>query len=100
MDYGPPGRGHEPGYPAEQDDYEQDDYRRYREELPATEYDSPVRPYVTDTGDLDEPFAEGPPERRKPRGRRPAGPTSDSFPYGPPPAGDEPRPRGRYPGRH
>jgi len=100
VDYGRPRRGHEPGYPAEQDDYEQDDYQRYPEELPATEYDSPVRPYVTDTGDLDEPFAEGPAERRTPRGRRRAGPTADSFPYGPPPAGDEPSPRGRYPGRH
>ena len=100
VDYGRPRRGHEPGYPAEQDDYEQDDYQSYPKDLPATEYDSPVRPYVTDTGDLDEPFAEGPPERRTPRGRRRAGPTADSFPYGPPPAGDEPRPRGRYPGRH
>jgi hypothetical protein len=88
-------RGREPGYRDEPDDYQP-----YPEELPATEYDSPVRRYVTDAGDTDEPFAEDPPERPKSRGRRRAGPTPDSFPYGPPPAGDEPRPRGRYPGRH
>ena len=83
------------GYPDEQDDYQ-----RYSEEPSATEYGSPARPYVTDAGDADEPFAEDPPERRKPRGRRRAEPSPDSFPYGPPPTGDEPRQRGRYPGRH
>jgi hypothetical protein len=98
VDYDRPGRGRrgrEPGYRDEPDDYQP-----YPEELPATEYDSPVRRYVTDAGDTDEPFAEEPPERPKSRGRRRAGPTPDSFPYGPPPAGDEPRPRGRNPGRH
>ena len=88
-------RGREPGYSDEPDDYQP-----YPEELPAADYDSPVRPYVTDAGDTDEPFAEDPPERPKSRGRRRAGPAPDSFPYGPPPAGDEPRQRGRYPGRH
>jgi hypothetical protein len=83
------------GYPDEQDDYQ-----RYSEEPSATEYGSPGQPYVTDAGDTDEPFAEDPPERRKPRGRRRAEPSPDSFPYGPPPTGDEPRQRGRYPGRH
>jgi hypothetical protein len=87
-----------PGYPEYPD--ERDDYQRYPGELPATEFDSPVRPYVTDTDDVDEPFAENPPERPKPRGRRRGGPAPDSFPYGPPPAGDEARRRGRYPGRH
>jgi len=87
-----------PGYPEYPD--ERDDYQPYAEELPATEYDSPVRRYVTDTDDTDEPFAEDPPERRQPRGRRRAGPTPDSFPYGPPPAGDEPHERGHYPDRH
>jgi hypothetical protein len=86
----PPG-----GYPDEQDDYQ-----RYAEEPPATEYGSPARPYVTDAGDTDEPFAEEPPERRRPRGRRRAEPSPESFPYGPPPTDDEPRQRGRYPGRH
>jgi hypothetical protein len=79
---------------------EQDDYQRYSEEPPATEYGSPARPYVTDAGDTNEPFAEEPPERRRPRGRRRAGPSPESFPYGPPPTDDEPRQRGRYPGRH
>jgi hypothetical protein len=87
-----------PGYPEYPDDG--DDYQPYPGELPATEYDPPVRPYVTDTDDVDEPFAEDPPERPKPRGRRRGGSSPDSFPYGPPPADDEPRQRGRYPGRH
>jgi hypothetical protein len=78
-------RRREPGYADEPDDYQP-----YPGELPATEYESPVRPYVTDEGDTDEPFAED--DRR-------AGPSPDSFPYGPPPTGDEPRQRGRYPGR-
>jgi hypothetical protein len=99
LDYGRPHRGRrgrEPGYPAAQDDYQS-----YPEDdLPATDYEPPVRPYVTDTDDIGEPFADDPPERPKPRGRRRAGPAPDSFPYGPPPAGDEPRQRGRYPGRH
>jgi hypothetical protein len=86
-----------PGHPGYLD--EQDDYQRYPEELPPAGYDSPVRPYVTDTDDMDLPFAEDAPERRTPRGRRRAGPSSDSFPYGPPAAGDEPRQRGHYPGR-
>jgi hypothetical protein len=88
-----------PGYPDEPEDY-----RRYRDDLPAAGYDPPGPPYVTDTGDIAddiaEPFADDPPERRKPRGRRRAGPAPDSFPYGPPPSGDEPRERGHYPGRH
>jgi hypothetical protein len=91
-----PGYPEDPGYPAAQDDYQS-----YPEDdMPAAEYDSPVRPYVTDTDDIGEPFGEDPPKRPKPRGRRRAGPAPDSFPYGPPPAGDEPRQRGRYPGRH
>jgi hypothetical protein len=88
----PPG-----GYPGEQD-YQ--DYQHYHEELPAAEYGSPVRPYLTDAGDTDEPFADDPPQRREPRGRRRAEPAPDSFPYGPPPAGDEPRQREPYPGQH
>jgi hypothetical protein len=88
----PPG-----GYPDGQD-YQ--DYQHYHEELPAPEYGSPVRPYLTDARDTDEPFADEPPQRRKPRGRRRAEPAPESFPYGPPPAGDEPRQRGPYPGQH
>src|SRR5215469_2329165 len=52
-----------PGYPEYPD--ERDDYLLYSEELPATEYASPVRRYVTATDDMDEPFAEDPPERRQ-----------------------------------
>ncbi len=79
-------RGPAPGrYPEEQD------YQSYPEEPAALEYGSPARPYVTDQHDAVEPFAEDPPERRKPRGRRRAGPAPESFPYGPPPSGDEPR---------
>jgi hypothetical protein len=88
----PPG-----GYPGEQD-YQ--DYNDYNDELPAAEYGSPVRPYLSDARDTDEPFADDPPQRREPRGRRRAEPAPDSFPYGPPPAGDEPRQRGPYPGQH
>jgi hypothetical protein len=84
-----------PGYPDEHDDY-----GRYPEELPATGYDSSVPPYVTDTDDIDEPFADDPPERHQPRGRRRAGSSPDSFPYGPPPSGEESHQRGHYPGRH
>ena len=82
------------GYPSEQD------YQHYHDELPAAEYGSPVRPYLTDARDTDEPFADDPPQPRKPRGRRRAEPAPDSFPYGPPPAGDEPQQRGPYPGQH
>jgi hypothetical protein len=82
------------GYPDEQD------YQPYPEELAATEYGSPARPYAAGTRDTDEPVPDDQPERRKPRSRRRAEPSPDSFPYGPPPTADEPRPRGRYPGRH
>jgi hypothetical protein len=88
----PPG-----GYPGEQD-YQ--DYQGYHDELPAAEYGSPVRPYLTEARDTDEPFADDPPQPRKPRGRRRAEPAPDSFPYGPPPADDEPRQREPYPGQH
>jgi hypothetical protein len=82
------------GYPDEQD------YPPYQEEPAATEYGSPGRPYVPGTRDAGEPFAGDPPERRKPRSRRRAEPSPDSFPYGPPPTSDRSRQRGRYPGRH
>jgi hypothetical protein len=81
------------GYPGEQD------YQDYQEDLAATEYGPPGRPYPPDPRDIDEPLAADPPQRRKPRGRRRAEPAPESFPYGPPPAGEEPRRRGRYPGR-
>jgi hypothetical protein len=89
-----------PGYPAEQE------YHSYPPEQPYQDYPaepgfgSPARPYVagaeTDDG---EPFGSDRPEPRKPRGRRAAGPPPESFPYGPPPAGHEPRRRGHHPGR-
>jgi len=105
----PAGPGDDPltgGYPGEYepadpgDRYRAGDYQSYPEELAATGYGSPTRPYIPDSGDTGEPFAEDPPERRKPRGRRRAEPSPDSHPYGPPPTVDEPRQRGRYPGRH
>jgi hypothetical protein len=86
-----------PGYPRDYQDGQ--DYGRYQDELAATEYGSPARPYVADVHDTDGPY-DDPPERRKPRGRRRAEPAPDSFPYGPPPTDDGPRQRGRYPGRH
>ena len=107
---GPPGparRGYHGG-PAEgtaadgdyQDVYpDEQDYQHYHDELAGTEYGSPVRPYVADTHGTDEPFTDDPPQRRKPRGRRRAEPAPDSFPYGPPPAGEEPQQRGPYPER-
>jgi hypothetical protein len=90
-DYGEPMPG---GYPGEED------YQHYHEELPAAEYGSPVRPYMNDTRDTDEPFADDPPPRHEPRGRRRAEPAPGSFPYGPPPADDEPQRRGPHPGQH
>jgi len=104
----PAGPGDDPmtaAYPGEYehadpgDRYQAGDYQRYPEELADAGYGSSARPYISDT-DTGEPFAEDPPERRKPRGRRRAEPSPDSHPYGPPPTADEPRQRGRYPGRH
>jgi hypothetical protein len=68
------------GYPDEQD------YGAYSDEMAATEYASPAQPYISDD----------PPEQRKSRGRRRAEPAPGSFPYGPPPASDEPRPPDRH----
>jgi len=65
-------------------------YGAYPDEMAATEYASPSRPYISDD----------PPEQRKSRGRRRAEPAPESFPYGPPPTGDEPQPPERYPDRH
>jgi len=82
------------GYPDEQD------YQHHHDELTATEYGSPVQPYAADIRGTDEPFTDDPPQRRMPRGRRRAEPTPDSFPYGSPPADDEPQERGPYQERH
>jgi len=72
------------GYPDEES------YGAYPDEMAATEYDTPSRPYIS----------EDPPEQRQSRGRRRAGPAPESFPYGPPPTSDEPQPPERYPDRH
>ncbi|HXZ76040.1 MAG TPA: hypothetical protein VEH31_34930 [Streptosporangiaceae bacterium] len=94
---GPYPAGPPAGYPDEQD------YPGYPDELAATEYGSPMRPYLDDPPGMpgtDEPFAGGPPEPATPRGRRGAGPSPDSFPYGPPPGSGQSRRRERYPRRH
>jgi hypothetical protein len=95
----------EPGYLDEEalgPDYpsEYRDYQRYPDELAPTEYGPPVRPYLEDAPGADEPFTDGPPEPAKRRGRRGAGPSPDSFPYGPPPGTGGSRQREGYPRRH
>jgi len=85
----------EPGYPGEYRDYQ-----RYPDELAPTEYGPPVRPYLEDAPGTDEPFTDSPPEPAKRRGRRRAGASADSFPYGPPPDSGGSRQREGYPRRH
>jgi hypothetical protein len=85
----------EPDYPSEYRDYQ-----RYPDELAPTEYGPPVRPYLEDAPGTDEPFTDGPPEPAKRRGRRRAGPSPDSFPYGPPPDSGGSREQEGYPRRH
>src|SRR5215471_6530669 len=85
----------EPGYPREYRDYPE-----YPDELPATEYGPPARPYPDDGPGTDEPFHDAPPEPAKRRGRRRAGPAADSFPYGPPPDSGGSGQQERYPRRH
>ena len=85
----------EPDYPREYRDYQE-----YPDDLAATEYGPPARPYVEDAPGTDEPFADAPPEPARRRGRRRAGPAPDSFPYGPPPGSSGSGQRERYPGRH
>jgi hypothetical protein len=85
----------EPEYPSEYRDYQ-----RYPDEPAPTEYGPPVRPYLEDAPGTDEPFTDGPPEPPKRRGRRRAGPTPESFPYGQlPDDGGSQEPEG-YPRRH
>ena len=85
----------EPDYPREYRDYPE-----YPDDLAATEYGPPARPYPEDAPGTDEPFADAPPEPAKRRGRRRAGPSPDSFPYGPPPGSGGSGQRERYPRRH
>jgi hypothetical protein len=85
----------EPDYPREYRDYPE-----YPDELAATEYGPPARPYPEDAPGTDEPFADAPPEPAKRRGRRRAGPAPDSFPYGPPPDSGASEHQERYPPRH
>jgi hypothetical protein len=82
------------GYPDEQD------YPGYPDELAAAEYGPPTQSYLEDAPGTDEPFTDAPPEPAKRRGRRRAGPSPDSFPYGPPPDSGESRQQERYPRRH
>jgi hypothetical protein len=86
------------GPPAEYQD--EQDYPGYPDELAATGYGPPARPYPEDAPGTDEPFADGPPEPAKRRGRRRAEPSPDSFPYGPPPDSGGSRQREGYPRRH
>ena len=85
----------EPDYPREYRDYPE-----YPDDLAATEYGPPARPYPEDAPGTDEPFADAPPEPAKRRGRRRAGPAPDSFPYGPSPDSGGSRQREGYPRRH
>jgi hypothetical protein len=88
---------HRAGYPPE------DGYQGYPPELPVTGSGSRARPYVDGPPEAEDDAYESDRsergQRRKPRGRR-AEPAPDSFPYGAPPGGREPRRRGRDPGRH
>ena len=112
-------RGPEPGYPGEalegyqaepgyldeealEPDYPREyrDYQEYPDDLGATGYGPPARPYLEDAPGTDEPFTDAPPEPAKRRGRRRAGPSPDSFPYGPPPGSSGSGQRERYPRRH
>jgi hypothetical protein len=85
----------EPDYPREYRDYPE-----YPDELAATEYGPPARPYPEDAPGTDEPFADVPPEPAKRRGRRRTGPAPDSFPYGPPPDSGASGQQERHPPRH
>ena len=85
----------EPDYPREYRDYPE-----YPDDLAATEYGPPARPYLEDAPGTDEPFADAPPEPAKRRGRRRAGPSPDSFPYGPPPDSGASGQQERYPRQH
>jgi hypothetical protein len=98
---GQPGPGDYPPGPAPQGYPEEQGFQPYPEELEDPGYGSPARPYVSGPREGErEPFDGRRADRRKPRARRRAEPSPDSFPYGPPPGGDrEPRQRGRYPGR-
>ena len=79
-------------------------YQGFPPELPASGGGSRARPYVDGPPEAEDDAYESDRgergQRRKPRGRRRAEPAPDSFPYGPPPGGREPRQRGRDPGRH
>jgi hypothetical protein len=85
----------EPDYPREYRDYQE-----YPDDLAATGYGPPARPYLEDSPGTDEPFTDAPSEPAKRRGRRRAGPAPDSFPYGPPPGSAGSGQRERYPRRH
>jgi hypothetical protein len=85
----------EPDYPREYRDYPE-----YPDDLAATEYGPPARPYPEDAPGTDEHFADAPPEPPKRRGRRRAGPSPDSFPYGPPPDSGASGQQERYPPQH
>jgi hypothetical protein len=96
-----PGGPYPAGPPAEYPD--EQDYPGYPDELPATEYGPPARPYLDDPPGMpgaDEPFAEGPPAPATRPSRRRAEPSPESFPYGPPPGSGQSRRRERYPRRH
>jgi hypothetical protein len=85
----------EPDYPREYRDYPE-----YPDDLAATEYGPPARPYPEDAPGTDEPFADAPPEPAKRRGRRRTGPAPDSFPYGPPPDSGASGQQERHPPQH
>jgi hypothetical protein len=85
----------EPDYPREYRDYQE-----YPDDLAASGYGPPARPYLEDSPGTDEPFTDAPSEPAKRRGRRRAGPAPDSFPYGPPPGSAGSGQRERYPRRH
>jgi hypothetical protein len=87
------------GYQAGPGYLEEQDYPEYPDELPASEYGPPARPYPADAPGTDELFTDGPPEPAKRRGRRRAEPSPESFPYGPPPGGGGSGQRERYPQR-
>ena len=108
--------GPEPGYPGEGPVDYQAEPRYPDEEALAPDYPGeyphedrggrhpagPPAEYQDEQGypEYPEPFAGGPPEPARRRGRRRAEPSPDSFPYGRPPDGGGSRQRERYPRRH
>jgi hypothetical protein len=101
----PEGYQAEPGYLDEEAleaEYPREyrDYPEYLDEEAATGYGPPAQPYPEDAPGTDEPFTDVPPKPAKRRGRRRAGPSPDSFPYGPPPGSGGSRQQERYPRRH